>query len=177
MKEGEVFMYIRKTRSGDIDVIMKMYEQAKKFMQANGNPNQWGKEYPGVSLIKKDIESGNSFVAIEGTEIVGTFYFVVGEDPTYAKIYEGEWMNDDPYGVVHRITSANGKRGVATFCLDWCLNECKNIRIDTHRRNVPMQNLLKKNGYKQCGIIYLANGDDRIAYQKSVRGEFNYEHK
>ncbi len=161
-------MKVRKTEPRDINTIMEIYEQAKKFMRVNGNPNQWGKDYPGISLIQKDIASGNSYVAVENDEIVGTFYFVVGEEPTYVKIFNGEWLDNEPYGVVHRVASINEKRGVATFCLDWCFKQCKNIRIDTHRDNIPMQNLLNKTGYVQCGIIYLANGDERIAYEKNM---------
>jgi RimJ/RimL family protein N-acetyltransferase len=67
---------------------------------------------------------------------------------------------------VHRITTAREKRGIASFCLDWCLKQCGNIRIDTHRNNIPMIKVLGKNGYVQCGIIYLENGDERIAFQK-----------
>ncbi len=161
-------MYIRKTKLNDIDKIMKIYAQAKKFMKESGNPNQWGKEYPETSLIESDIESGNSFVCIENEEIVGTFYFVEGEDPTYAKIYKGQWLDSEPYGVIHRIASSNIKRGVATFCLDWSIKQCGNIRIDTHHDNIPMQKLLEKIGYAKCGIIHLANGDERIAYQKNI---------
>lgn len=159
-------MHIRKTKPNEINTIMKIYVQAKKFMKESGNPNQWGKEYPEVSLIESDVESENSYVCIEDDEIVGTFYFVVGEDPTYAKIYGGQWLDNHPYGVIHRIASTDGKRGVATFCLDWCLKQCGNIRIDTHHDNIPMQKLLEKIGYTKCGIIHLANGDERIAYQK-----------
>lgn len=146
---------------------MKIYEHARKFMKANGNPDQWGEEYPDISLIQTDIENGNSFVATEGDEVVGTFYFVVGEDPTYVEIFNGKWLDNEPYGVVHRIASAEGCRGFATFCLNWCFEQYKNVRIDTHRNNIPMQNLLKKIDFVQCGIIYLENGDERIAYQKN----------
>ncbi|MBP1924752.1 hypothetical protein J2Z76_000605 [Sedimentibacter acidaminivorans] len=161
-------MHIRKTKPNEINTIMKVYSTAKKFMKDNGNPNQWGKEYPEISLIECDVERGNSFVCIEDDEIVGTFYYIVGEEPTYAKIYEGQWLDNHSYGVIHRIASVDGKRGVATFCLDWCFKQCGNIRIDTHRDNIPMQKLLEKTGYTKCGIIYLESGDERIAYQKNV---------
>ena len=29
-----------------------------------------------------------------------------------------------------------------------------------------MQHLLEKHGFSYCGIIYLANGDPRLAYQR-----------
>lgn len=74
--------------------------------------------------------------------------------------------NDSPYGVIHRITTLSERKGVASFCLDWCFKQCGNIRIDTHENNLPMIAVLKKNGYVQCGTIYLKNGDERLAFQK-----------
>ena len=32
-----------------------------------------------------------------------------------------------------------------------------------------MQHNMKKHGFSYCGIIYLANGDERLAYQKIVK--------
>ena len=44
------------------------------------------------------------------------------------------------------------------------------IRIDTHEGNIPMRTFLKKQGFEECGIIYLSNegcvDNKRIAYEK-----------
>lgn len=161
-------MNIRKTTLNDMNIILDLYEQSRKFMALNGNSNQWIDNYPQRSLLEEDIESGHSYVCVDDDKIVGTFFYIEGNDLTYAKIYEGHWLNDKLYGVVHRLASAQGKRGVATFCMNWCFDQCKNIRIDTHIDNIPMQNLLNKNGYTKCGIIYISNGDERIAFQKTI---------
>ena len=50
--------------------------------------------------------------------------------------------------------------------LDFCFRRSPNLRIDTHRDNVIMQHLMQRHGFTRCGIIYLANGDERLAYQK-----------
>ena len=42
-----------------------------------------------------------------------------------------------------------------------------NLRADTHRINLPMQGCLAKNCFHQCGIIYLADGGERLAYHKT----------
>ena len=89
-----------------------------------------------------------------------------GIDPTYLKIYDGQWKNDAPYGVVHRITSSGKVKGAASFCLDWAFSQCGNLKIDTHENNVVMQNLLKKNGFTYCGRIYVDDGGERLAFQK-----------
>jgi RimJ/RimL family protein N-acetyltransferase len=43
-----------------------------------------------------------------------------------------------------------------------------NVRIDTHKDNVPMRNLLKKMGFTHCGVIRLLDKDEspREAYMK-----------
>ena len=43
-----------------------------------------------------------------------------------------------------------------------------NIRIDTHLDNRIMQHVIKKYGFTYCGIIYLASGDERLAYQQII---------
>ena len=46
-----------------------------------------------------------------------------------------------------------------------------NLRADTHRDNRIMQHILQKHGFRYCGIIYLLNGDERLAYQKISLGK------
>ena len=162
-------MEIRHTTLEEIDAVMDIYDKARLFMRKNGNLNQWVNGYPGLELIRNDIINRNSYVCLDRGRIVGVFTFIQGIEPSYLQIYNGSWLNDEPYGVVHRIASTNSVKGVATFCLNWCLDKCKNIRIDTHRDNVVMQNLLSKNNFTPCGIIYLEDGSERLAYQKTIR--------
>ena len=162
-------MEIKKANVEDIDLIMKVFDAAKLFMRKMGNNKQWVDGYPSKELILNNIKDDSFFLCIsEDLQIVGVFYYKVEVDSTYNMIYEGEWLNDKPYGVVHRIASNGIQKKIADFCLQWCIERCKNIRIDTHRDNVVMQNVLRRNGYKQCGIIYLTNGAERIAFQKSL---------
>ncbi|MEY8337226.1 GNAT family N-acetyltransferase [Lachnospiraceae bacterium 62-35] len=160
-------MEIRRTEKKDLDQLMEIYEMARAFMAENGNPNQWGLSYPDRALLEEDVEEGNSYVCVDdGGEILGTFYFRIGDDMTYHVIQDGAWLNDEPYGVIHRIASAARSKGVAGFCLNWCLERCTNLRIDTHRQNIPMQRFLEKNGFIPCGTIFTDDGTKRIAYQK-----------
>lgn len=159
-------MQIRHTKPEDIPAVLALYEGARRFMVQNGNPNQWTDGYPGRDQLEADLAADGSYVCTDGDKIVGTFFFIVGEEPAYRRIEDGRWLNDRPYGVVHRITAASGTRGIASFCLDWCFSRWDNIRIDTHQDNIPMQRALAKNGYQRCGTIYLADGSARIAFQK-----------
>lgn len=159
-------MEIRKARMEETDILMEKYENARSFMAAHGNPDQWGTHYPPRELVEKNVEEGNCYVCEHEEHIVGVFYYKEERDRTYDVIEEGKWLSDAPYGVVHRITSDGTVKGTASFCLDWAFRQCGNLRIDTHRDNVVMQKLLKKNGFAYCGIIYIEDGSERLAYQK-----------
>lgn len=160
-------MKIRKARLEDLEIIMEAYAYARQFMRETGNANQWVDGYPRREMIVKDITDRNCHVCVDPVfGIVGVFFFRIGEDRTYAKIYEGHWLNDNPYGVVHRIATNGKVKGIADYCLDWCLQQSGNMRIDTHRDNRVMQHILRKNGYTECGIIYIDDGTERIAFQK-----------
>ena len=159
-------MIVRHTRKTDIDDVMSIYEKAREFMRDSGNPHQWANHYPSRELILKDIDSDSSYVLIDNDEIVACFFFSLGPDPTYSRIENGAWLNDDSYGVIHRIAVKYHGRGLFMEVLKYCSFMTKNIRIDTHSDNVPMQRALSKNGFVSCGTIYLSNGDERIAYQR-----------
>lgn len=161
-------MEIRKTKIEELDQVMAIYARARQFMAEHGNPNQWGTIKPAREQIVTDIMQGDSYVCVENGEIAATFYYKKEMDPTYVKIYEGAWVNNAPYGVVHRIASAGTVKGAGSFCLNWAFSQCGNLKIDTHRDNIVMQNTLKKNGFVYCGIIYLEDGDERMAYQKEA---------
>ena len=160
-------MDIRKADIKEFSEIRDIYASARAFMSENGNAEQWKGGYPSDSLIKSDIERENLYVCMDGEEIAGVFYFAKENDPSYEKIYEGEWLNDNEYAVIHRVAVAKQGRGVSAFCFDYCYNAFPNLKIDTHKDNIPMQKALAKNGFARCGKIYLDNGEERIAYQKA----------
>ena len=98
---------------------------------------------------------------------MAVFVYSEGVDPDYREITHGQWPDDETdYGVVHRLAVLKGTNGIGAYCLDWAYNLSGNLRIDTHRDNVPMQNLLKKLGFTQCGIIHISDGSERLAYYK-----------
>lgn len=159
-------MHIRKAQIEELDSLMQIYAAARDFMRESGNPNQWWSNYPPRELVREDIARGCCHVCEEEGEIYAVFYYCEEDDPTY-RVIDGAWLNDAPYGVVHRIAVAKRGRGVASFCFDYAFARCGNLKIDTHRQNLPMQRALEKNGFVFCGVIRIANGDERIAYQKA----------
>lgn len=160
---------IRKSSIADIDKIMSVFEKAKAFMRQNGNHSQWTNGYPSTNVIINDIANGNHYVGLnESDEIIFTFTFIVGPDPTYEIIEDGKWLNDKPYGTIHRIASSGASKGVLRESLNYCQNIIKNIRIDTHVNNAPMLNALEKLHFTRCGIIHISDGSPRIAFQKQL---------
>lgn len=154
---------IRKAEPADLETILSIYAQARKFMAENGNPNQWGKTNPPQSQLTEDIGNGMLYV-IESDGIHGVFFFCAGEDPTYRRIYEGSWMRDTPYGVIHRI-AGDGSGGIVGAAVNFAKQQIQHLRIDTHEDNKVMQHVLEKHGFSRRGIIYIADGSPRIAYE------------
>ncbi|MGN0708418.1 MAG: N-acetyltransferase [Faecalibacterium sp.] len=159
-------MFRGATRS-DLDQIMKIYARARAEMAAAGNPTQWGENYPSRELIEQDILSNRLFVYLTNGQMEAVFAFILGKDPTYAQIEDGAWLDDTrSYGTVHRLASAGLRPGVGKEVLDWCLEHCETLRADTHADNKIMQHVLEKSGFVRCGVIHVADGTPRIAYQK-----------
>ena len=158
-------MNIRKSEYFDIPKILDIYDASRKFMELNGNKNQWV-NYPSQDIIENDILNQKSFVCVNNFgEILSVFYFCIENDITYKKI-DGKWLNNFEYGVVHRFARSFYGKNAAEFSLNWCFSKINNIKIDTHKDNKHMISFLNRMGFLKCGIIWLANGDERLAFQK-----------
>ena len=146
---------------------MQIYARARQTMADSGNPTQWGRNFPPQELIEEDIDTNRLFVYLHNGVLEGAFAFILGPDPTYAKIEDGQWLNDTlPYGTIHRLASAGKRPGVASDIINWCLEHCESLRADTHADNKIMQHLLEQNGFTRCGVIHVRDGSPRFAYQK-----------
>ena len=165
-------MEIRAAHKEVLPDIMAVLDAAKAIMRASGNSEQWVDGYPSEEVILNDIALGHGFVVVEELwpkceRIVGYFAFIPSPEPTYVRIYDGAWLDDlAPYHVVHRIGSYPEVHGVFRTIMDWGFSHERNIRIDTHRDNHIMQHCILTYGFRYCGIIHLASGDERLAYQK-----------
>lgn len=157
-------MFVRRSTSADLAEMLRIYEVARRFMAAHGNAGQWVNGYPSPELLRQDIAKGQSYIVEADGRAVGTFCFVLGVDPTYKEI-EGRWLDDAPYGTIHRIASSGAVKGVADACLKFCRGLILHIRIDTHADNYPMQQWILKNGFTYCGIIHVEDGTPRRAYE------------
>lgn len=158
---------VRKAVWEDLPRIEAIYAYARKFMAETGNPNQWGKTTPLTSQLDEDIQKGDLYVILDQTGIHGVFYFYIGPDPTYGVIYDGAWRSESPYGTIHRI-AGDGSGGILATAVAFSKTHCNHLRIDTHEDNKIMQRAVAKQGFARCGIIHLANGSPRIAYDLLV---------
>ena len=70
----------------------------------------------------------------------------------------------EPYGVIHRVASNGVTKGVTRAAFSYGLERSGYVRIDTHEDNKPMQGALKKFGFRECGVIHLERGAERIAF-------------
>ena len=115
-----------------------------------------------------DIDKQLLHVITDEDGIHGVFYFYIGEDPTYGEIEDGAWKSGATYGTIHRIAS-DGSGGILRTAVGFCADQISNIRIDTHHDNKVMQKAVAKLGFERSGIIHLANGSPRIAYELFVK--------
>ena len=181
-------MVIRKAELAELDEIMKIFDIARQYMREKGNMNQWINGYPSRELITEDIEAGHLFVCLDSIDgdcsgnhcndgnvgndgndgkIHGVFAFILGDDPTYHVIEGGSWLNDEPYGTIHRMASDGVISGLLEKSMPFCLSHTDNVRIDTHGDNEPMLRAVKRYGFTHCGVIYVADGSPREAFHYS----------
>ena len=154
---------------GELPEILSLYEEARAFMAAAGNPTQWGiNRYPPEELLREDIEKKRLYVIKREGAVCAAFVLFEGEEPTYRVIEEGEWPNDKPYLTIHRLASKTNEHGCAKAALDFAREYAKErglvLRADTHEDNAPVRHILEKYGFRYCGIIHVANGSRRRAY-------------
>ena len=157
-------MQIREATLKDIPAIDAIFKRARTFMSEAGNPTQWAGVYPSAADAQADVEACSGYVFEQDGRVVGTFAFVLGEEPMYQVIDDGVWRSDQPYGTIHRIASDGTVHGLASACFDFCAERMPYLRIDTHARNVPMQRAILKYGFERCGTVYMPDGDPRIAF-------------
>ena len=157
---------IRKAIESDLLEIKSIVDKARELMKSSGNINQWVDGYPSNEVLLSDIRNGNAYLLLRENKAVAYFTMVDGPDPTYNLITKGSWLNDDSYGVLHRVASSGEAKGVFKEILFYASEHYSNIRIDTHHDNKIMQRLLEQNEFMYCGIIFLADGSPRLAYQR-----------
>lgn len=181
-RDGEKYMEkrdnmeFRKSEYVDIDNIIEIIEEGKVSLKKAQIP-QWTDGYPNRETIMEDIDKGYSYVLVNNGEIVGTAALIYGVEETYKKIFEGEWLSElEECAILHRVAIKESEKGksLAVRIIEFVQEDAKakgmeSIRIDTHRKNKSMRKMIEKSGFEYCGIIYLEDGSERIAFEKLIK--------
>ena len=154
-------MNIRLANTSDTDRIFEIYEYARAYMKAHGNPYQWGDDRPEKSLTKDDIKNQRCYVMEDEGHIFACFVFTIG----FEKEYEAKFPSKVEYGVIHRVASDKSKRGIVERIVDFAKGKVNFLRIDTHEDNKIMQKCIERQNFKRLGIIYLKDKSPRILYE------------
>lgn len=154
-------MNIRLANTSDTNRIFEIYEYARAYMKAHGNPYQWGDDRPEKSLTKDDIKNQRCYVMEDEGHIFACFVFTIG----FEKEYEAKFPSNDKYGVIHRVASDKSKRGIVEQMVDFAKGKVNLLRIDTHEDNKTMQRCIERQNFKKLGIIYLEDKSPRILYE------------
>lgn len=154
-------MNIRLANTSDTSRIFEIYEYARAYMKAQGNPYQWGDDRPEKSLTKDDIKNQRCYVMEDDGHIFACFVFTIG----FEKAYEAKFPSKVEYGVIHRVASDKSKRGIVELIVDFAKEKVNFLRIDTHEDNKTMQRAIERQNFKRLGIIYLEDGSPRILYE------------
>ncbi len=167
-----------KAGMGDIPRIMEIVDYARETLKRHG-VDQWQGDYPSEKQLRQDVEDGELYTVRHGEEIAAFFFLTDKPEASYDEITDGKWTPDLPYCVLHRCAVAKEYRGstVAEYMLR-CAEDLtrqlggRALRVDTHKKNKSMQNLLRSNGFRYRGNV-LANeyGHDpaRQAFEKILK--------
>ena len=165
-------MEFRKSVQSDIENIISIIKEAKQYFKEN-NIDQWQDNYPNEETILSDMDNETSYVLVKDNDIVATASISFEEEPTYNHI-EGNWLTNDNYIVIHRVAVTNKLKGMGLSSIILkkaehiaLANNVHSIKIDTHNDNKAMQKVLLKNNFTYCGIIYLDDNSERLAFEKN----------
>ena len=169
------FIY-KKPTLDQIDDIMIAVEDSRELLKEQGN-GQWQDGYPNRDSFITDIKNGRLFAIFDDNNpdiLVGVCACTYYEED-YSHLYEGQWLTDLPYMVMHRVAlkkeyrnKGYGKRLFEVF-IDVATKEgYHSLRIDTHEYNDIMRHIITKFGFIYCGKAILTPNKDRVVYEKVI---------
>ena len=134
-------------------------EDARASLKKLG-ADQWQGPYPAAEHFRFDIGRGECFVIRHGEETAAFFTLSTRHGQTYDGITDGKWTEGLTACVLHRAAVAKAYRGsgLSAQLLRFVEEQarafgCRCVRTDTHKKNKPMQKLLRENGYRYRGNI------------------------
>lgn len=171
-------IHCEKATLEDIPRIMEIVDYARQSLRRH-RVDQWQGEYPSPGVFRQDVARGELYAVRHGAELAAFFLVTDRPEPCYEEITDGKWTPDLPYCVLHRCAVAKEYRGtgMAEQMLRFAEETARSLggralRVDTHRKNKSMQQLLRGNGYRYRGNVLVdENGHDpaRQAFEKILK--------
>jgi len=169
----------RAATEDDMEDILRIVSDAKAALKRH-RVDQWQGEYPNAAAFIPDMERGECFVISHGDEIAAFFTLTTREEECYEHITDGKWTADMPYCTLHRCAVSAKYRGSGMAermigCVEAQAREygLRAIRVDTHKKNKAMQNLLREKGFRYRGNVLVNSepGHDpaRQAFEKILK--------
>ena len=169
----------RSAHEGDLGALEEILAQAKKQL-AKHKVDQWNANYPTHEDFLADISEGECYVLVCDGNVGAFFTLTAIPEENYSAITDGKWSSDAPYATLHRCAIADQWRGSGLS--DRMIRECERLavglglnwlRVDTHKKNKSMQNLLARCGFQFRGnvLVDAPEGHDprRKAFEKKLR--------
>lgn len=171
-------MEFRLAKEIDREKIEKIYEDGSLKLKSLGI-NQWqGNEKPNLNNFS-NLNENDIIYVLEDKEIIVSTIIIYDKDEDYENNLVGTWNSPKPYVALHRIATLSGarKKGYGRKIIEFAENYArennfKSVRVDTHRENKSMQNLLNSMEYNYVGIVYLGGKRERFAYEKILWGKY-----
>lgn len=168
----------RKAGEEDLAAIMAIVAFGKRDLKRRG-VDQWQEEYPAQGDFLGDIQRGEGYVLTYQGRLAGFFALSTQPEPCYAHLTDGYWGADAPYAVLHRMAVAEEFRGlgvsdqmVARAGAEALAQGLGWLRVDTHKKNKPMQSLLRRAGFQYRGNVAVQAGEGhdprRLAFEKQL---------
>lgn len=166
-------LYYRNATLDEIDEVMNAVEDSRETLRLQGN-GQWQDGYPNRDDFINDINNGRLFAVTDEEDpniLVGVCALTYREED-YHHLYEGEWLTDLPYMVMHRVAlkkeyrgKGYGKKLFSVFVEQAKKEGYRSLRIDTHEGNAIMRHLISALGFKLCGKAILPPNKDRMVFE------------
>ena len=166
-------MKVRPAKKSDLSDIVSCAERIKSEYFLRHDIPLWNNGYPSKEDFSADIEAGRLFVMYLGEALIGFISVGIEHEPTYDSVEGGAWKSPESYDVVHRFGINPDWHGMGMGTSLFGIvpriceaNDIHAIRADTHEKNAAMISFLEKNGFERVGIIHLASGEPRVAFEK-----------
>ena len=171
--------FYRKATIDDLKQVMEAAEDARELLKEQGN-GQWQDGYPNEDDFINDINNDRLFVVLDvnNPKIIAGVCALTYREEDYHHLYEGKWLTELPYIVMHRVAvkkkyrgQGYGKKLFEVFIDQAKVEGYRSLRIDTHEGNALMRHLITSFAFAYCGKAILTPNKDRMVFERVLKEE------